>query len=116
LSKIKSVRMDARAMLVPASADPVIEVNQQRIETDAVGKKVLRGELVNQSGQVVNISHVIAAYYDANGKVIWVSDGYVDQELQPQIPVAFAVDLPDDVAAKVQSYHVVVNHYDIHPS
>jgi len=116
LNKIKSVRMDARAMLVPASADPVIEVNQQRIETDAVGKKVLLGELVNQSGQVVNISHVIAAYYDANGKVIWVSDGYVEQALQPQIPVAFAVDLPDDVAAKVQSYHVVVNHYDIHPS
>jgi hypothetical protein len=72
----------------------------------------LVGELANQSGQIVNIPHVIAAFYDANGKVIWVSDGYVDQELLPQIPVTFAVDLPDDVAAKVQSYHVVVNHYD----
>lgn len=112
LEKIKSVRMDAKAMLIPASADPVIEVSQQRLETDALGKKVLRGELVNQSGQIVNIPHVIVAYYDANGKVIWVSDGYVDQELLPQIPVAFAVDLPADVAAKVQSYHVVVNHYD----
>jgi hypothetical protein len=112
LEKIKSVRMDAKAMLVPASADPVIEVNRQRLETDALGKKILSGELVNQSGQIVNISHVIAAYYDANGKVIWVSDGYIDQELLPQVPVTFAVDLPDDVAAKVQSYHIVVNHYD----
>jgi hypothetical protein len=43
--------------------------------------------------------------------VIWVSDGYLDQELLPQIPVAFAVDLPDDVAGKVQTYHVVVNYY-----
>ncbi len=112
LEKIKSVRMDAKAMLVPASADPIIEVNKQRVETDALGKKILVGELANQSGQIVNIPHVIAAFYDANGKVIWVSDGYVDQELLPQIPVTFAVDLPDDVAAKVQSYHVVVNHYD----
>lgn len=110
--KIKSVRMDAKAMLVPASADPVIEVNQQRLETDAVGKKVLSGQLVNQSGQIVNIPHVIAAFYDATGKVIWVSDGYIDQELLPQIPVTFSVDLPNDVAGKVQSYHVVVNHYD----
>jgi hypothetical protein len=113
LERIKSVRMDAKAMLVPASADPVIEVNKQRLETDALGKKVLHGELLNQSGQIVNIPHVVAAYYDANGKVIWVSDGYVDQELLPQTPVAFAVDLPDDVAGKVQSYHVVVNYYNI---
>lgn len=112
LKQIKSVRMDAKAMLVPASADPVIEVGQQRIETDPLGKKVLRGDLVNQSGQVVNIPHVVAAYYDSNGKVIWVSDGYVDQELMPQIPVSFAVDIPDDVASKVQSYRVVVNYYD----
>src|SRR5947208_3426645 len=75
LDQVKSVRMDAKAMLVPASADPVIEVNQQKLETDALGKKVLRGELVNQSGQIVNIPHVLAAYYDSNGKVIWVSDG-----------------------------------------
>ena len=111
LQQIKSVRMDAKAMLVPATADPVIAVTQQRMETDALGKKVLRGELLNQSGQIVNIPHVVASYYDANGKVIWVSDGYLDQELLPQIPVAFAVDLPDDVAGKVHTYHVVVNYY-----
>ncbi len=104
--------MDAKSMLVPASADPVIEVNQQKIETDPLGKKVLRGELVDQSGQIVNIPHVIAAYYDSTGKVIWVSDGYVDHELLPQTPVPFAVDLPDDIAPKVQSYRVVVNHYN----
>jgi hypothetical protein len=112
LETIKSVRMDAKAMLVPASADPVIEVSQQRVEKDPLGKTVLQGQLINESGQIVNIPHVIAAYYDANGKVIWVSDGYVEQELLPQSPVPFAVDLPDDIATKVQSYHVVVNYYD----
>jgi len=111
MNKVKSVRMDVKSLLVAASADPVIEVSDQRLQTDALGKKVLRGELLNQSGQIVNIPHVVASYYDANGKVIWVSDGYLDQELLPQIPVAFAVDLPDDVAAKVQTYHVVVNYY-----
>jgi len=112
LEKIKSVRMDAKAMLVPASADPVIEVSQQRVEKDPLGKTVLQGQLINESGQIVNIPHVIAAYYDASGKVIWVSDGYVEQELLPQSPVPFAVDLPDDIAAKVQSCHVVVNYFN----
>jgi hypothetical protein len=112
MEKIKSVRMDAKALLVPASADPVIEVNQQKLETDPLGKRVLTGALTNESGQIVEIPHVIAAYYDSNGKVIWVSDGYLAQPLLPQVSVPFAVDLPPDVAKNVQSYHVVVNHYD----
>jgi len=112
LETIKNVRMDAKALLIAASADPVIEVNQQKLETDPLGKKVLSGQLTNQSGQIVNIPHVIAAYYDSNGKVIWVSDGYVVQALLPQIAVPFAVDLPPDIAKNVQTYRVVVNHYD----
>ena len=110
--KIKNVRMDAKALLVSASADPVIEVSQQKLETDPLGKKVLTGQLTDESGQVVDIPHVIAAYYDANGKVIWVSDGYLAQPLLPQVAAPFAVDLPPDIAKNVHSYHVVVNHYD----
>ena len=87
------------------------QINRLPADAREEGRKVLRGELVDQSGQVVNIPHVLAAYYDANGKVIWVSDGYVDQELLPQVPVTFAVDVPDDVAAKVHNYHVTVNYY-----
>jgi hypothetical protein len=112
LNKVKKVRMDMKALLVSASADPVIEVRQQKIENDPLGKKILSGELTNQSGQVVNIPHVIAAYYDSNGKVIWVSDGYVAQALLPEIPVPFAVDVPPDIAKNVQTYRVVVNHFD----
>lgn len=110
--KIKNVRMDAKALLVAASADPVIAVTQQKLETDPLGKKVLTGQLTDESGQVVDIPHVIAAYYDANGKVIWVSDGYLAQPLLPQVAVPFAVDLPPDVAKEVHSYHVVVNHFE----
>jgi len=109
---IKNVRMDAKALLVAASADPVIAVSQQKLETDPLGKKVLTGQLTDESGQVVDIPHVIAAYYDANGKVIWVSDGYLAQPLLPQVAVPFAVDLPPDVAKEVHSYHVVVNHFE----
>lgn len=111
LSRVKSIRMDPRAMLISASADPVIEVNDQQLKTDAMGTDVLTGKLVDESGQIVNIPHVLASYYDSNGKVIWVSDGYVDQALLPQIPVDFAVSLPNDIAPKVHSYHVVVNYY-----
>jgi hypothetical protein len=111
MDAVKSVRMDARSLLVPASADPVIAVSDQAVSKDGLNRNVLKGELVNQSGRPVNIAQVLAAYYDNSGKVIWVSDGYVDQALMPQVPVPFAVDIPDDVAERMKNYRVIVNHY-----
>jgi hypothetical protein len=113
LSQLKSVRMKPDAMLVPASADPVIGVMHQRIDKDAKGRTVLRGELVNESGQTVNIPHVLATFYDNSGKVIWVSDGYVDHALLPQTPQSFAVDLRDELASNVHTYRVTVNQYSL---
>jgi hypothetical protein len=100
-------------MLVPASADPVIGVLHQRIEKDQTGRTVLRGELFNESGQVVNIPHVLATFYDNSGKVIWVSDAYSDHALQPQTPQPFTVGLRDDLASSVHTYRVTVNHYSL---
>jgi hypothetical protein len=111
MDAVKSVRMDARALLVPAGADPVIAVSDQTLSKDGLNRNVLKGELVNQSGRPVNIAQVLAAYYDNFGKVIWVSDGYVDQALMPQVPVPFAVDIPDDIAERMKNYRVIVNHY-----
>ncbi|HEY3974152.1 MAG TPA: hypothetical protein VGM18_14185 [Candidatus Sulfotelmatobacter sp.] len=111
MDAVKSVRMDARALLVPASADPVIAVSDQTLSKDALNRNVLKGSLMNESGRPVNIAQVLAAYYDNTGKVIWVSDGYVDQALMPQVPVPFAVDIPDDVAQRIKTYRVIVNHY-----
>lgn len=111
LQEVKSVRMDARALLVPATADPVVAVENQNITKDALGRSILKGDLVNQSGQVVNIAQVLGSFYDTAGKVIWVSDGYVEQALMPQGPVPFALDIPPDVASRIHSYHVIVNHY-----
>jgi hypothetical protein len=103
--------MDARALLVPASADPVIAVTDQAVSKDASDRNVLKGDLVNESGRTVNIAQVLAAYYDDSGKVIWVADSYVDQALTPQVPVPFAVDIPYDIAGRVKNYRVIVNHY-----
>lgn len=111
MDAVKSVRMDARALLVPASADPVIAVSDQMLSKDGLNRNILKGALVNESGRPVNIAQVLAAYYDNSGKVIWVSDGYVDQALMPQVPVPFAVDIPDDVADRIKTYRVIVNHY-----
>ena len=112
LENVKSVRMNTNSLLVPASADPVISVEHQRVESDGRGRKVLKGELLNQSGQTVNIPHVLATFYNNNAKVMWVSDAYVDKALLPQTPVPFAVEIRDDLADKIGSYRVTVNHYD----
>ena len=111
MDAVKSVRMDARSLLVPASADPVITVSDQKVSRDNLDRNVLQGELVNLSGRPVNIAQVLATFYDNSGKVIWVSDSYVDQALMPQVPVAFAVDIPDDIAGRLKNYRVIVNHY-----
>jgi hypothetical protein len=113
LKNVKSVRMDEKATLVPASADPVIGVMNQKIESDVQGKSVLHGDLFNQSGQTVNISHVIVSFYDNNAKVIWVADGYEDRALLPQSSEPFAVEIPKSVAPKVQNFHVVVDQYSL---
>jgi hypothetical protein len=113
LANVKSVRMQPNALLVPASADPVMGVLHQRIEKDSRGRTVLKGEVVNQSGQTVNIPHVLATFYDNSGRVIWVSDGYVDQALLPQTPVPFSVSVRDDLAQNVQTYRVTVNQYSL---
>ena len=116
LSKVKNVRMDVKATLVPASSDPVIGVMNQKLDQDAQGRAVLHGDLLNQSGQTVNVPHVIASFYDNNGKVVWVSDGYVQQALLPQSTQPFAVEVPKSVAGKVQNFHVVVNQYSLQKS
>src|SRR5579864_717262 len=116
LNKVKNVHIDVKATLVPASSDPVIGIMNQKLDTDAQGRSVLHGELLNQSGQIVNIPHVIASFYDNNGKVVWVSDGYVQRALPPQESEPFAVELPKSVAGKVQNFHVVVNQYSMHNS
>jgi hypothetical protein len=113
LKDVKNVRMDAKASLVPASADPVIGVMNQKIEVDAQGKSVLHGDLLNQSGQTVNIPHVIVSFYDNNGKVVWVADGYIDKALLAQSSEPFAVEIPKSVSGKVQNFHVVVNQYSL---
>ena len=113
LKKVKNVHMDVKATLVPASADPVIGVMNQKLDADVQGKSVLHGELFNQSGQTVNIPHVIASFYDNNGKVVWVSDGYVDQALLPQSSEPFAVEIPKSLAGTVHNFHVVVNQYSL---
>ena len=55
-----SVHMDPSSTLVAASADPVIEIEDQKLNP-APGAS-LAGQLVNQSGQVVNIAHVLGTF------------------------------------------------------
>jgi hypothetical protein len=111
--RINNVKLQPLGLLVPASADPVIGVMHQQLKKDNNGHTVLSGELVNESGQTVNIAQVLATYYDEAGDPIWVSDSYVDKALLPQIAQNFSAPLSDELAKNVRSFRVVVNHYDI---
>ena len=106
LSEVDSINMKPFSILVPASADPVIEIDNEKFNPSPNAS--LTGQLINQSGQVVNVAHVLGTLYDKTGQLVWVVDQYVDSALLPQTPVAFNIQIPDDVAKKVSSERTVV--------
>ena len=66
---------------------------------------------MNESGQIVNIAHVLATFYDHTGQIVWVSDGYVQDALLPETAQPFAVNVPDDLENKIATYRVVVSPF-----
>jgi hypothetical protein len=109
LSQVDSVHMDPSATLIAASADPVIEIEDQRLNP-APGAS-FTGKLINQSGQVVSVAHVLGTFYDKNGQLVWVADQYVDRALLPEIPISFAMSIPADIAGKVSSERAITATY-----
>jgi len=109
LSQVSSIRMEPFSTLVSASADPVIEIDNEKI--NPAPDASLSGQLVNQSGQIVNVAHVLGTLYDKSGNLVWVVDQYVDRALLPQTPVSFNIPIPEDLARKVSSQRTVVATY-----
>jgi hypothetical protein len=111
LANIGAIRMTPFSTLVPASADPVIEVDNERI--NPAPDASLTGALINQSGRVVNVAHVLGTFYDKSGQVVWVADQYVDHALLPQSPVPFEIHIPEDLARNISSQRTVVASYSV---
>jgi len=109
LSQVDSVKMQPSSTLVAASADPVVEIEDQHL--NAGSQASLSGKLLNQSGQVVNVAHVLGTFYDNAGQLIWVSDGYAERALLPGTPETFAVSVPPDIASKVKTERAVTTTY-----
>ncbi len=109
LSDVASVRMTPTSSLISASADPVIEIDNEHLNP-APGA-TLTGQLINQSGQIVNVAHVLGTFYDKTGQVVWVADQFADHALLPQAPVSFTIHIPEDLARKISSERAVVAPY-----
>jgi hypothetical protein len=110
LSQVGSIRMEPLSALISASADPVIEVENQKYNPALSGAS-LTGQLSNQSGQVVNVAHVLSTFYDKNGQLVWVAGQYISRALLPQTPVDFHIPVPEDLAKKISSQRTVVSTY-----
>ncbi len=109
LSQVDSVRMQPSSNLVAASADPVIEVDDQKLTSKP--DTALTGQLLNQSGTVVDITHVLGTFYDSKGQLVWVGDSYLNRALLPKLPSQFSIPIPPDVASNVATYRVVTTAY-----
>lgn len=111
LSQVASIRMDPMSVLISASADPVVEVQNQKF--NPAPNASLTGQLSNQSGQVVNIAHVLSTFYDKNGQLVWVAGQYVSRALLPETPVNFHVSVPEDISKKVTSERTITSTYSV---
>jgi hypothetical protein len=109
LSDVGSIRMTPLSALVAASADPVIEIGEEQLHANPGAS--MTGQLINQSGQIVNVAHVLGTFYDKDGRVVWVADQYVAQALLPQTPVPFEIHIPEDLARNVNTQRTVVATY-----
>jgi hypothetical protein len=109
LSNVGSIRMTPMSALIAASADPVIEIENEQLHP-APGAS-LTGQLINQSGQIVNVAHVLGTFYDKTGHVVWVADQYIDQALLPATAVPFEIRIPEDLARNVSSQRTVIATY-----
>jgi hypothetical protein len=109
LSDVGSVRMTPLSALIPASADPVIEIADEQLHPSP--ESSLTGQLINQGGQIVNVAHVLGTFYDKTGQVVWVADQYIDQALLPQTPIPFQIHIPEDLAKSVSSQRTVIATY-----
>ena len=103
--------MSPFSTLIPASADPVIEIQNEEI--NPAPDASLTGEVVNQSGQIANVAHVLGTFYDKSGNLVWVADQYVDRALLPQTPVTFNIHIPEDLARKISSQRTVVSTFSM---
>ncbi len=111
LSQVAAVRMSPFSTLIPASADPVIEIQNEEI--NPAPDASLTGEVVNQSGEIANVAHVLGTFYDKSGNLVWVADQYVDRALLPQTPVSFNIHIPEDLAHKISSQRTVVSTFSM---
>jgi hypothetical protein len=109
LSGVSGIRMTPFSTLISASADPVIEIDNQHLSPAPDAS--LSGQLINQSGQIVNVAHVLGTFYDKSGQLVWVADRYVSTALLPQTPVSFDIRLPEDLARNISSQRTIVASY-----
>jgi hypothetical protein len=101
--------MEPSSTLIAASADPVIGIEDQQLNGGP--QPSLSGKLRNQSGEIVNVAHVLGTFYDSSGQLIWVSDGYVDRALLPDTPASFTMSVPPDIASKTKTERAVTTAY-----
>ena len=111
--RVGKVTLKVSSTLVSAAADPMIEVSNVAVRDGDTNAKVLTGQLLSKSGQVVNIPHLIAAAYGSDGKVVWVQDTYLNRALLPQTPIAFAMKMPPETALLAKDFRFAVNSYRI---
>jgi hypothetical protein len=111
LSDVGSIRMEPSSSLVSTSAGPVIAIENERL-TPAPGATVT-GQLVNEGGQVVNITHILETLYDKSGQVVWVADQYTNHALLPQAPIPFDIHIPEDLAKRISSERTITESYSV---
>lgn len=106
LSDVNAIRMSPFSSLVSAAAGPVIAIDNEHL--NPAPDAALTGQVLNESGKVLSVAHVLGTLYDKSGQVVWVVDKYIDRALLPKTPAPFNIPIPEDLARKISSQRTVV--------
>ncbi len=109
LSDVGAIRMSPFSSLVSAAAGPVIAIDDEHL--NPAPDASLTGQVLNESGKVVSVAHVLGTLYDKSGQVVWVVDKYIDRALLPKTPAPFNIPIPEDLARKISSQRTVVSSF-----
>ena len=93
--KANIASFDVYAKAVVTTHDLFREVGIQQIQTifGEDGQVHLSGQLLNSGTREATIPHLLITYYDANNRVVWVDQNFMENAIRPQLAQPFDVKI-----------------------
>lgn len=92
-SALKTFDVYAKGVVTGNDLYREVAVQNLKVSTEPDGQGVVSGTLLNSGVQEATIPHLLITYYDANNKVVWVDQAFLERSILPQLSEPFIVKI-----------------------